>query len=143
MATFADYLRGVGRTHQLDGRLWLCSCGRSAAAESLTDVRSEPDVAGEFACGVCVSDLERRRIVAAESAEAAQTDGLTAEQLNAVRAERNRLLAATDWIELPSNRARVGEARFEAVMQFRAAARRAVEIAKATGEYPTFPPIPE
>lgn len=69
------------------------NCGRSSAPFELVDVRQDPAITGDFACGFCLIDKERKADLVAMQAERIP---LTWED---VRSLRNRLLARCDWTQ--------------------------------------------
>lgn len=123
---------------EVDLGLYFCRCGRVTASADLVDVRAYEDIPGQFACGVCVSAKDREELEAAERARPWPTD----EDMVGLRAERDRLLALSDFAELPSALHRLGQDRVNRWITYRDQVRSVVTDAK-NGVSTPFPTRPD
>lgn len=144
-AKYSDYLVAQGREDEL-GEYVLCRCQRRCLPEDMNDVREDGDVPGSFRCGVCTSAKERQLIAEAE----ANAAWPSAEDMAGLRAERNRRLNESDWVNFPENVARLqaepadpGPTMFDNWIAYRAAVRDVVVQARDHQEQVDFPPRPD
>lgn len=142
----ATALRAEGRHEEADG-VYPCRCGRpDIPAAHFIDVRDQGEAfPTPFVCDTCASELQRHEQAAYEQAlrdYLAAQGTLDEETLNGLRAERDKLLRATDHTQLADYREDMGEAAYQLVTAYRAALRAWFVTARDTGEIGDLPEPP-
>lgn len=142
----ATFLISEGRAAEADQE-YRCACGKTRHASLFKDVRDQQALfTGQaFVCDVCVSDLERRELVAHECAMRewlASQGHLDAGELNLLRGRRDAALARTDWTQLQDNRERLGADAATSWDAYRSAVRSWFATARDTAVVGEFPEPP-
>lgn len=142
----ATLLQEAGRAEEAD-QSYSCGCGRVCHASGFRDVRDKPDDFGgrAFVCEVCASELERQELVAWEAATRAAmvaAGQIPEEELNALRAIRDRELAWSDHTQLLDRQEDFTEAERVMWREWRASVRAWFTTARDTGSIGDLPARP-
>lgn len=145
--SLADALIQAGREAEA-AQAFLCTCGVAAHASDFIDVRDRGDLfSAPFVCrAVCRAVLDRQETYEREQREAsvlAAAGQIHEERLNDCRAQRDRALGRSDWIEFPSSQHRIGPERTTAWVNYRAAVWAWFYAARDTGLIGEFPKSPD